>query len=74
MWNVETEDTVKEIWGNKREFPGGSVLRSQCFHCHDLGSIPVRELMSCKLQSVVGKKRKKKNLVSVRAHHEPKIQ
>ena len=57
MWKQKT--LLKEIWGNKRKFPGSSVLRSQCFHCHDLGSIPVRELMSCKLQSVVGKKRKR---------------
>ena len=24
-----------------REFPGGPVVRTLCFHCHEPGSIPI---------------------------------
>ena len=26
--------------GEEREFPGGPVVRTWCFHCHDLSSTP----------------------------------
>ena len=31
MWNLKQSD---------REFPCGPVVRTQCFHCQDLGLIP----------------------------------
>ena len=35
-----------------RDFPGGPVAGTQCFHCWGPGSIPSRELGSCKPQRV----------------------
>ena len=43
-----------------REFPGGLVLRIQCFHCHGLGSIPGQELRSHKLCGAAKKKKERK--------------
>ena len=45
-----------------REFPGGPVVRTQCFHCWGLGSIPgwqtkIPQAMLCR-----EKKKKKRSL------------
>ena len=39
------------------DFPGGSVVRTLCFHCGGEGSIPGGELRSCKLCATAEKKK-----------------
>lgn len=41
--NLKAQNIIKI---NYLEFPGGLVVRFQPFHCHDPGSIPVKELRS----------------------------
>ena len=43
---------------SKREFPGGPVVKTWCFHYDGLGSIPGRELRSHKPSGAAKKKKK----------------
>ena len=48
--------TLKSAFG---EFPGGPVVRTQCFHCQGrIGSL-VMELRSCKLRGQKNERKKK---------------
>ena len=47
-----------------REFPGGPVVRIQCFHCRDLGSVPNWETEIPQTTQHSPNKIKKKKVVS----------
>ena len=54
------EEEKKVPW----EFPGGPVVRTQCFHRCGLGSIPSGELRSLKLRGAAKKKEKSKTFLN----------
>lgn len=54
IWKVQNIIKI-----NYCEFPDGLVVRIPSFHCHDLGSILVKELRSQKMGSSAKKKKKK---------------
>ena len=45
---VITLGGLLNTWGCHREFPGGPVVKTQCFHCVSLGSTPGQGPRSCK--------------------------
>ena len=40
LWGRKESDTTERLHFHFQEFPGGLVVRTWCFHCCGLGSVP----------------------------------
>ena len=48
-----------------REFPGGPVVKTWCFHCHGPGSIPSQGTKILQATHSVAKKKKERDLKEI---------